>query len=158
MEARVRTCVLLISDQPLFCQAITQQFSEQMDFELLTVDLGSGESEQFILRYRPHIVVIDLAPFFSDNSLPSQPCPAVVFLRRLRQANRELRLLLLASHLEMEIVPLLAELDIPGYLLKNDEAMLRLPDILRAISCGACVYSRPVLQAREAASARPVPG
>jgi len=113
--------------------------------------------ERLVEQMKPRLAILDLDWVISNgmNHRTDRRCPALPLLRRWHEACPKTRFVILAAHPDAILIANTVELGIGGYLLKDNELILHLPNVARTICDGGCAFSQAVMGVKEALSAPP---
>jgi two-component system, NarL family, response regulator DegU len=138
--------VALIDDHFLIHESVQHKLDGHPDFELVAKGTAGEQLEPILETHHPDVVLIDLGiPAKVGTTIREggrfQVLPAI---RRLKQAHESVQFLILSGEMNSALVEGALSVGARGYLLKDDELSVELPDAIRAISKGGVYFSREV--------------
>lgn len=136
--------VVLIDDHYLIHEAVAHQLAGQEDIILAAGGAAGEEIEPLIEAHQPDIVLIDLniPPKKGTTVRQSGHFPVLPAISNLRKKYPQTRFVILSGMATLSLLEGALEAGASGYLLKDDELSLQLPDALRAVHRGGLYFSR----------------
>lgn len=140
--------IILIDDHFLIHESVAQQLAGHEDLALVATGTAGEQIEPLIQEHRPHVVVLDLTipPRVGVSVRQAGRYPVLPAILRLRQEYPETQFVILSADMDNSLVEGALEVGARGYLLKDDELSVHLPEALRAVSRGALYLSSEVAQ------------
>jgi len=106
--------VLVVSEFPIFCEAICVAISREDDLDCIGTAQTSEEAVDVVVREAPDVAVIDIdTPTASDDTVDG-----IVVAKAVKAAHPETRILILAARLELETMTRAATEGACGFLSK----------------------------------------
>jgi len=106
--------VLVVSEFPIFCEAICCAISREADLECVGTAQSSSDAVDFVTRAHPDVAVIDIdTPTAGDETVDG-----IDVAKAVKSAHRETRILVLAARLELETMTRAATEGACGFLSK----------------------------------------
>jgi DNA-binding NarL/FixJ family response regulator len=136
--------VVLIDDHYLIHEAVSHQLDGHQDISLAAMGTAGEELEPLIEAHQPNIVLVDLnIPPKKGTTIRQTGCyPVLPAIRRLRKKFPQTHFVILSGAATSSLLEGALEAGASGYLLKDDELSLQLPDALRAVYHGGLYFSR----------------
>jgi two-component system response regulator DesR len=131
--------VAVVDDHPHVAIALRALLDKTEDIRLVAEANRGGEVFSLVRRTRPHVLLLDL--------LIEPQFDALSTVRDLRANFPELRICLLSAHLEPPYVRDLIEAGVCGYILKDDDYVSRIEDIIRDLAAGQLYLSPQAYEA-----------
>lgn len=126
----------LVDDDPAVRDLWTRQLSRAAGFEITGVFADAESALPALLAAPPALLLVDL-------KLPGMD--GLALTARVKAVHPDVRAVLITNH-DLDELPLAAvRAEVDGCLLKPDSP-ITLPDQLRAVLAGTCIYSRRVTQ------------
>lgn len=138
--------VILIDDHFLIHEAVASLLAHRGEFELVAKGTAGKQIQPLIEQYHPDVVLLDI-------NIPAQPGTTIRHagrfqtlpaIRRLRQKHPQTQLVILSTDANRYLIEAALEAGARGYLLKDDELSLDLPDAIRAVHKGGVYFSKEV--------------
>ncbi|MGR9000482.1 MAG: response regulator transcription factor [Gammaproteobacteria bacterium] len=145
------TTIVAVDDHPLIRQAIRSLVADREDMVL--VGEGSVGEHLFplVAEHRPDVVLLDLnMPQFEARGGDGTPniFPALPMIARLHKEYPETAVIILSQHIIPSVVHEIVGRNgaIKGYLLKNDDLSLNLPEAVDLVNKGSVFFSEEIRQ------------
>lgn len=140
--------VVLIDDHFLIHESVAHQLANQLDIVLVATGTAGEEIEPLIQQHRPQVVLLDIGipPKVGASIRVAGRYPVLPAILRLRQDYPETQFVILSADMDASLVSGALEVGARGYLLKDDELSIHLPEALRAVQRGALYFSSDVAQ------------
>src|SRR5262245_35263521 len=138
--------VILVDDHFLIHEAIANILANRAEFEIVAKGTAGEQLEPFIDQHHPDVVLLDI-------NIPAQPGTTIRHagryqtlpaIRRLRHRYPQTQLIILSTDANRYLIEGALEAEARGYLLKDDELSLHLPDAIRAVHKGGVYFSKEV--------------
>lgn len=138
--------VVLIDDHFLIHESVAHQLVNQSDIVLVATGTAGEEIEPLIQQYRPQVVLLDIGipPKVGASIRVAGRYPVLPAILRLRQDYPETQFVILSADMDASLVSGALEVGARGYLLKDDELSIHLPEAVRAVRRGALYFSSDV--------------
>jgi DNA-binding NarL/FixJ family response regulator len=138
--------VALIDDHHLILESVRHKLAGDPGFELVATGTAGDAIEPIIEQYHPDVILLDLGiPAKTGTTIRDggryQVLPAI---RRMRQKYPNTQFLILSSDVDASLVEGALEVEATGYLLKDDELSVDLPQAIRAVNNGAVYFSKEI--------------
>ncbi len=109
-----KTTILIADDHPLMLQAITGLLEKIPFIDIVKTAQNGAEALHFINEYKPDIAILDIDMPLMDG---------LEVIRSAKQSNLETQFIVLTFHKEAALCKKALELDVMGYLLKEDSSV-----------------------------------
>src|SRR5262245_42667844 len=139
--------IVAIDDHPLIHEAIVFQFNRYPDeFELAAAGASGEEIEPLVEQHRPDVLLLDIGlPTRSGATIRQSGRYRVLpAMKRVREKFPETHIIILSSDADRQLVHAAIDAGAQGYLVKDDDLSLHLPDAIRAIANGGVYFSTEV--------------
>lgn len=138
--------VILIDDHYLIHESVTHQLSRHPEFQLAASGFAGEQIEPLIEAHRPNVILLDLGiPAKTGTSIrQAGRFPVLPAIRRLRPKYPETHFIILSADVDAALIDAALDVEVKGYLLKDDELSTQLPDAIRAVSKGGVYFSKEV--------------
>jgi two-component system, NarL family, response regulator DesR len=120
--------VAVVDDHPHVAIALRALLDRTADIRLVAEARRGSEVFALVQRERPHVLLLDL--------LIESEFDALSAVRALRAHHPDLRICLLSAHIEPAYVRDLLEAGVCGYILKDDDYVSRIEQIVRDLAAG----------------------
>lgn len=153
--AQSPTKVILVDDHFLIHESVAHQLAEYPEFQLVATGTAGEQLEPLIEEHKPEVVLLDLGiPTQVGTTLrQSGRFQVLPVVRRLRQQYPDTQFVILSADADAQLIDGALDVDVKGYLLKDDVLSIHLPDAIRAVSKGGVYFSKEV--ARQIMSTKP---
>lgn len=131
---------ILIVNQPLTRQAMELCLAEDPTIEVVDVARDSEDLLESILAARPEVMILDVEAVLPDRD----PVTLVVNTRRARPSTEVIALL---DHDDVALMRGFKSAEARGCLIRSDDELLALDEVVRRVIAGEVVYSQEALQA-----------
>jgi signal transduction histidine kinase len=128
--------VVAVDDHPLIRHALAKQLEEQEDMTLLAEGCSGDDVLTLVEQYRPDVLLLDLDMPKSKKGEKKQRFQAFPVIGKIRDQYPATAIILLTQHLNPILVQGAIERGVSGYLLKDDDLSLNVPEAIRAIHKG----------------------
>lgn len=138
--------VILIDDHYLIHESVAHQLSGHPEFQLVATGVAGEQIEPLIEEHQPHIALLDLGIPAKVGTTIRQAgrFPVLPAIRRLRPKYPETHFIILSAEIDNLLIEAALNVEVKGYLLKDDELSVQLPDAIRAVSKGGLYFSKEV--------------
>jgi DNA-binding NarL/FixJ family response regulator len=134
--------VVAVDDHPLIRHALAKQLEEQEDMTLLAEGCSGDDVLTLLEQYRPDVLLLDLDMPKSKKGEKKQRFQAFPVIGKTRDQYPATAIILLTQHLNPILVQGAIERGVSGYLLKDDDLSLNVPEAIRAVHKGAMYLSQ----------------
>ena len=131
--------VAVVDDHPHVAIALRALLENTPDIKLVAESRRGNDVAALVRRSRPHVLLLDM---FIEPQFD-----ALVTVRALRADFPDLRICLLSAYLEPTWVRDLLQAGVYGYILKDDDYVSRIDDILRDLADGRLYLSPQAYEA-----------
>lgn len=138
--------VILIDDHYLIHESVTHQLSSHPEIQLVATGIAGEQIEPLIEEHHPKVVLLDLGIPAKVGATIRQAgrFPVLPAIRRLRPKYPETHFIILSADIDSSLIDAALDVEVKGYLLKDDELSVQLPDAIRAVSKGGVYFSKEV--------------
>jgi DNA-binding NarL/FixJ family response regulator len=136
-----KTSVVAVDDHPLIRHAIARQLEDQEDLTLLAEGCSGDDVLALVEQYRPDVLLLDLDMPQSRSGDRERRFQAFPAIGKIRHVWPETAIILLTQHLKPLLIKGAIERGVLGYLLKDDDLSLNVPEAIRAVSKGGMYLS-----------------
>jgi two-component system response regulator DesR len=126
--------VAVVDDHPHVAIALRSLLRETPDIELVAEARQGCEVATLVRQTRPDVLLLDL---FIEPEFD-----ALATVRRLRQDYPQLKICLLSAYQEPSLVHDMLQSGVHGYILKDDDYVSRIDEIVRGLASGQ-IYLSP---------------
>lgn len=131
---------ILIVNRPLTLQAMKRCLEKDPGIEVADVARGPEDLLESILAARPDVVILDVEAVLPDRD----PVTLVVNTRRARPSTEVIALL---DHDDVALMRGFKSAEARGCLVRTDDELLALDEVVRRVRTGEVVYSQEAQQA-----------
>jgi DNA-binding NarL/FixJ family response regulator len=131
--------VAVVDDHPHVAIALRSLLDEMLDIQLVAEARRGGELASLIRKTRPDVLLLDI--------LIEPEFDALSTVKRLRDDFPELKVCLLSAFLEPSMVRHLLEAGAYGYILKDDDYVSHIDEIIRTLATGEIYLSSQAYEA-----------
>ena len=139
MSKKIR--VMLLDDHQSIIDGYLYRLNNFPQIEVGTVITFGEELEPAIAKYPTDVLLLDIyVPTSRDNS---NPYPILYTIPKLLNLYPSLCILVITMHNERSLIRSVMETGVSGYLLKEDQTMIRdLGNVILSVASGAIVFSQ----------------
>lgn len=138
--------IILTIAFPLLHQSVAIQFQDCLGFEVVSIGSTLENLELLVDQIRPNLAIIDLdwvflkyTHLFAVHGIFTSP-----ILQHMHSISPETKFVILATHPDVILITRANKLGIKGYLLKNDDLTLHLPEVIQRICNGGYAFSQDI--------------
>jgi two-component system nitrate/nitrite response regulator NarL len=144
MSRKIR--VTILDDHQSIIDGYLYRLSNFPQIEISAVITLGEELEPTLAKHPTDVLLLDIyVPTSKDNS---NPYPILYSVPKLLDLYPSLAILVISMHNERSLIRSVMETGISGYILKDDQAMIRdLGNIILSVASGAVIFSQQVHQA-----------
>ena len=144
------TKVVLIDDHLLIHYAVAHLLKDQTGFDLVAMGTSIEEAELLVKQHRPQVGLLEIfLPPKRNDGFGDEHRTILPTLQHLQFNYPETNILILSAHLDNNLVANITDLDIRGYLLKDDPLTHYLLDAIRTVSLGGYCFSQAVVKRKD---------